>query len=177
MGSLRRPAPCFHLRHCRHDLHVSDEFGRVPLERHPVSSLEFLPGSCLELLHGVGHFLWTVRVRAPLVHSSVYFSLFVMMISQSPSLPFRYGGPVTQFLSNSMWTPFSRLVYGAYLVHPILMYGVYYSGSRKLEFSFLAGSLHFLGYAVAAFFVSLVGHLLVEKPLNNVQKIVLPAGR
>jgi hypothetical protein len=90
---------------------------------------------------------------------------------------FDYGGPVTKFLAADVFCPLSRLVYGAYLVHPILMYGLFYSGSEQSDWFSYNEWILFLGLAVFAFMVSLLGHLLIEKPLNNVQKIVLPAGR
>jgi hypothetical protein len=90
---------------------------------------------------------------------------------------FGYGGLVTNLLAADIFCPLSRLVYGAYLVHPILMYVLYYSGSEEVDWFGYAIWIDFLGLTVFSFMISLLGHLIVEKPLNNVQKILLPAGR
>lgn len=90
---------------------------------------------------------------------------------------FGYGGWVTDILASDIFCPLSRLVYGAYLVHPMLMYTLDYSSSHEIDFYWYRINIEFFGLAVASFGLSLLGHLLIEKPLNNVQKIVLPAGR
>ena len=90
---------------------------------------------------------------------------------------FGYGGWVTGLLAADIFCPLSRLVYGAYLVHPMLMYTLDYSGGEKEDWYGLRIAIDFLGLGVASFATSFIGHLLLEKPLNNVQKIVLPAGR
>ena len=90
---------------------------------------------------------------------------------------FGYGGLVTDLLAANIFCPLSRLVYGAYLVHPMLMYALYYSGSEEVDWYGYRIWIDFLGLAVFSFVVSFIGHIVVEKPLNNVQKIILPAGR
>ena len=46
---------------------------------------------------------------------------------------FGYGGPVTKLLASGIFCPLSRLVYGAYLVHPMLMYSLYFSGNKQTD--------------------------------------------
>jgi len=90
---------------------------------------------------------------------------------------FGHGGWVTKILALDAFCPVSRLVYAAYLVHPMLMYVLDFSGSTQYDFYDMRIAIDFLGMAVGSFAVALLGHLLVEKPMINVQKIILPAGR
>ncbi|VDP41186.1 unnamed protein product [Soboliphyme baturini] len=43
-------------------------------------------------------------------------------------------GPVNTFLSWKVWTPLSRLVYSAYLIHPVLIRSYYASQNRPMHF-------------------------------------------
>eukprot|EP01043_Picozoa_sp_COSAG02_P062752 COSAG02_NODE_8736_length_2459_cov_1.735593_1_plen_256_part_00 len=42
------------------------------------------------------------------------------------------GGPLTRFLTWSFWTPFARLTYGWYLIHPLVMDAIYDSNRESL---------------------------------------------
>ena len=42
------------------------------------------------------------------------------------------GGPLTRFLTWSFWTPFARLTYGWYLIHPLVMDAIYDSNREFL---------------------------------------------
>jgi hypothetical protein len=44
-----------------------------------------------------------------------------------------YGGLVTKFFASSVFTLLGRLVYGAYLVHIMLMYILYGSSNKKTD--------------------------------------------
>ena len=90
---------------------------------------------------------------------------------------FGYGGIVTKILANDLFCPLSRLVYCAYLVHPMLMYVLYFGGNKQPDWTDYRSTMDFFAFAFASFTVALVGHLLVEKPLNGIQKILLPAAR
>ena len=88
---------------------------------------------------------------------------------------FGYGGWVTRLLSQDFWCPLGRLVYCAYLVHPMLMYALYYSGNKPADWYDYRAAMDVLAFYFAAFGVALAGHLLIEKPMINLQKILLPA--
>ena len=90
---------------------------------------------------------------------------------------FGYGGPVTHFLALDFWGPLSRLVYGSYIIHPMLLYILYYSGNKMPNYYAYRATFDVLGTIFAAFGASFLAYMVIEKPLNNVQKIILPAGR
>ena len=76
-------------------------------------------------------------------------------------------------LSHPIWTPFARLTFGAYLYHPIVMFGYYFSSYRPIE---ITGTLIFqnwLAFSVLAFFVSLFSFLLIERPTENLESLLI----
>eukprot|EP01028_Stygiella_incarcerata_P013918 TRINITY_DN862_c0_g1_i2.p1 TRINITY_DN862_c0_g1~~TRINITY_DN862_c0_g1_i2.p1 ORF type:complete len:257 (+),score=35.01 TRINITY_DN862_c0_g1_i2:98-868(+) len=84
-----------------------------------------------------------------------------------------YGKQMRKFLGHSLWLPFARLTYGAYLVHIIVIYALvmnlkhtFYYGSTMITFIFVACS-------VFAYLLSFVFYLLVEKPMMNAEKLLL----
>eukprot|EP01106_Pelomyxa_sp_JSP_P007948 TRINITY_DN22881_c0_g1_i1.p1 TRINITY_DN22881_c0_g1~~TRINITY_DN22881_c0_g1_i1.p1 ORF type:complete len:134 (-),score=29.14 TRINITY_DN22881_c0_g1_i1:91-432(-) len=80
-----------------------------------------------------------------------------------------HGSFVKNFLAAPLWTPFARLTYGAYLLHPIVQMVWFNDLSQLIEFTLM----NFVSLAVAStvvtFGVSLVTFLLVEKPLANLE--------
>jgi len=75
---------------------------------------------------------------------------------------------VDGFLAHPLWTPFARLTYGAYLVHPLI---IMYAGSRTLQFltfSTMNLTYHFVGNCVIAFLASALLWALVERPCMTI---------
>lgn len=80
------------------------------------------------------------------------------------------GGLVNDFLSHPFWTPLSHLTFGAYLVHPIVIF-VYQFGDRQKEpFRMSTFLLDYLSMSMVSFGFSLLLALIVELPCANVSK-------
>ncbi|GAX11709.1 hypothetical protein FisN_7Lh079 [Fistulifera solaris] len=71
---------------------------------------------------------------------------------------------VTSFLSWKVWTFLSNLSFGAYLIHPIVIFIWQLGGRQKAIFSLLSFSLTNFSIAVVSFVASLIVALLVELP-------------
>ncbi len=71
---------------------------------------------------------------------------------------------ITSFLSWKVWTLLSNLSFGAYLIHPIVIFIWQLGGRQKAIFSLLSFSLTNFSIAVASFVASFVVALLVELP-------------
>jgi len=84
-----------------------------------------------------------------------------------------YGGPVNSILSWNVFMPLSKLVYAAYLLHPILIM-VYYSSQHKpIHFN---GHYHYVSYFVAhlllSFVIALFLSMAFEIPVQGLENIV-----
>ena len=80
-------------------------------------------------------------------------------------------------LSHPAWTPLSHLSFGAYLLHPIVIF-VYQFGDRQKEpFRLLSFSLDYLSLSVVSFFLALAFALVVELPIANLSKRLYPTRR
>jgi peptidoglycan/LPS O-acetylase OafA/YrhL len=87
------------------------------------------------------------------------------------------GGMVNALLSHPAWTPLSHLSFGAYLLHPIVIF-VYQFGDRQKEpFRLLSFSLDYLSLSVVSFFLALAFALVVELPIANLSKRLYPTRR
>ncbi|KAL6077437.1 Nose resistant to fluoxetine protein 6 [Balamuthia mandrillaris] len=86
------------------------------------------------------------------------------------------GGALNWALGHYIWTPMARLTYCAYLIHPIII--VVYAGNLTRPFHYSLLNLAYLyvanmlSYLLAYFFF-----LLLERPLMNLERLVLPAGK
>jgi len=83
-----------------------------------------------------------------------------------------WNSPISKLLSARAWSPFSRLVYGVYLVHPILIEIRAFAGNKYLDFSVLEYSLDVAGFALLSFVTSAIMFLLVEGPLYQVRQLM-----
>jgi len=72
--------------------------------------------------------------------------------------------PITSFLGNSFWYPFSRLSYGAYLCHSIFMLFREFNSEKGTWGSEFDAILFYLAYLSFAFVFSLIITLVVETP-------------
>ncbi|KAH3764808.1 transmembrane protein NRF-6 [Pelomyxa schiedti] len=86
-----------------------------------------------------------------------------------------HGGIVKDFLSARLWTPLARLTFGAYLTH--CMNVVLYPSSLQQLYEW--GNMQFFVMITAdtsiAFSLSLAMYLLLEKPLMNLEALILPS--
>jgi len=83
-----------------------------------------------------------------------------------------WNSPISKLLGARAWSPFSRLVYGVYLVHPILIEIRAFAGNKYLDFSALEYSLDVAGFALLSFLASAILFLLVEGPLYQVRQLM-----
>ncbi|XP_046573343.1 nose resistant to fluoxetine protein 6-like [Haliotis rubra] len=83
------------------------------------------------------------------------------------------GGIVDWMLSWDWWQPLSRLTYGAYLVHLILIQTDV--GTMQSLFLYSSGYIvyRFFGYVCMSFILSFMVAILVEAPLLQLEKLVL----
>jgi peptidoglycan/LPS O-acetylase OafA/YrhL len=87
-----------------------------------------------------------------------------------------WGGMANRFLSHDFWTAGARLTYVAYLVHPLLMTVYYGSRYNAIEYSRQWLLFMFFGFLMTSYGVAMVFYLLVEKPMMNLEKYLLPQG-
>ncbi|XP_071944620.1 O-acyltransferase like protein-like [Antedon mediterranea] len=83
-----------------------------------------------------------------------------------------YGGFVNTLLSCAFWTPLTRLNYGAYLLHPIVMYAVIYSWKTLFHFSYVNYSFFFVGSIVFSYVSSFILSILIEGPFMQLEKVI-----
>ena len=76
-------------------------------------------------------------------------------------------------LSHPAWTPFARLTFGAYLYHPIIMFGFYFSSYRPIEFTGAMIFQNWLSFTALSFLASLVSFLLIERPTENLEGVLI----
>jgi peptidoglycan/LPS O-acetylase OafA/YrhL len=82
-------------------------------------------------------------------------------------------GPVGSFLNAPGWLPLSRLTFGCYLLHPIVIVVFNYALSAELYLTVPVAIVLFLGFAVAANLFSTALYLGVESPVGTLLKRLL----
>jgi peptidoglycan/LPS O-acetylase OafA/YrhL len=87
------------------------------------------------------------------------------------------GNMVSSILSWSCWTPLSHLSFGAYLIHPIVIFIWQLGGREKQIFCLLTFGMDFLSVAVVSYVASLIAVLLVEFPCVVLWKHCLASWR
>eukprot|EP00164_Ancoracysta_twista_P000936 GFYU01001225.1.p1 GENE.GFYU01001225.1~~GFYU01001225.1.p1 ORF type:complete len:629 (+),score=138.60 GFYU01001225.1:88-1974(+) len=78
---------------------------------------------------------------------------------------------VGRFLSAPFFTPLARLSFWAYLIHPLLMSVINCNKTQLYYYSAWNLSMWYCGYLLISFALALVLHLLVEKPLSNLESL------
>eukprot|EP01094_Clydonella_sp_ATCC50884_P015842 TRINITY_DN2650_c0_g1_i1.p1 TRINITY_DN2650_c0_g1~~TRINITY_DN2650_c0_g1_i1.p1 ORF type:complete len:745 (-),score=230.49 TRINITY_DN2650_c0_g1_i1:1000-3093(-) len=82
-----------------------------------------------------------------------------------------------QFASLYVWVPLARLTYAAYLYHPI-MYTLYYGTQEVIPMiTPIVNFNAFFGFWVLSFTVSFINYLLLEKPMMNLETLLLSIGK
>lgn len=77
-----------------------------------------------------------------------------------------------QMLSVHAFTPFSRLVYGVFLIHPILIERNTFGEDKFPEFSPFKYVLRSSGIILLSFLLSLLLYLLIEGPLFQIRQLL-----
>ncbi len=75
------------------------------------------------------------------------------------------GSGVGEVLSWRLWTPLGHLSYGAYLVHPIIIFSWQLGGREKITFRWFTFVMDFIAVAFASFSVSAFTTLGIEAPM------------
>jgi len=83
------------------------------------------------------------------------------------------GGPVYQFLGAGFWEPLGKLTFGAYLVHPIILRGVYYSSDQLFHWTIWHYSIVYMGTVLISYLTATVLHILVELPFANLVGLMM----
>jgi peptidoglycan/LPS O-acetylase OafA/YrhL len=73
---------------------------------------------------------------------------------------------VRKFLGWNLWTPLAHLSFGAYLIHPIIIYVWFLSARQKVTFRLLTYVMDFCSITVVTFAASFAVTILVEFPLG-----------
>ncbi|KNC46952.1 NRF-6 protein [Thecamonas trahens ATCC 50062] len=83
------------------------------------------------------------------------------------------GGPVAAFLSAPVFAGLARLTYSAYLWHYVIMTVVFGNATALSRYrpDFIAVYTSF--FLISAYIMSLISYLLVEKPIMNLEKLLL----
>ncbi|XP_022102671.1 nose resistant to fluoxetine protein 6-like [Acanthaster planci] len=87
-----------------------------------------------------------------------------------------YGGPVNSLLSWGVWAPLSRLTYGAYLLHSIILYVIYTSSNVQYHFSYMEWVCLFLANLILAYGAAFIMSIGVEGPFMGLEKALLGGG-
>ncbi|KAH1027461.1 hypothetical protein HUJ05_000964 [Dendroctonus ponderosae] len=84
-----------------------------------------------------------------------------------------YGGPFNVLFSFKLFLPLSKLTYGAYLVHPTIMFLTSFALDGSLQIHNVLMVVIFFGNAVLSFICAFVISLAFEAPAINLMKIVM----
>lgn len=83
------------------------------------------------------------------------------------------GNVVSSILCWTCWTPLSRLSFGAYLIHPIVVF-VWQLGDREKQvFRLITFGMDYLSVCVVSFVAALLAAILVEFPCANLLKMII----
>ena len=83
-----------------------------------------------------------------------------------------YGGLIKGLLENPVCAVLGRLTFGAYLLHPAIIFLVYGDAIVPTHWSPIWISFSFLGTLTTVFLFAAVGFLLVEKPFANLERVL-----
>lgn len=83
------------------------------------------------------------------------------------------GGYINSFLSWSFWTPLARLTFGAYLIHPVIIFLVLTTKPTMFYWTYVELSVFFIGCVVISYAAAFILSLLIEQPAMNIEKALL----
>ena len=87
------------------------------------------------------------------------------------------GGLINKFLTLHIWTPLSHLSFGAYLVHPIVIFTYQFGSRQKEPFRLATFGLDYLSVSLVSFGLALLFTLVVELPCAHLTKRLLTRPR
>ncbi|XP_071491770.1 nose resistant to fluoxetine protein 6-like [Diadema antillarum] len=90
---------------------------------------------------------------------------------------FGYAGWVNDFLSWELWIPMSRVTYGAYLLHPIIISAFQFNYRNTYYISMYTLAFEFTGIFVMAYCGAVLMGLFIEFPMANLEKMIIPSGQ
>lgn len=85
------------------------------------------------------------------------------------------GGLLQWFLGHPAWVVPSRLTYGAYLIHPMVLSYLYFSVTAPLHYSIISVIYIYVGNVMISYFLAVVSFCLLERPMMNLEKLLLPS--
>jgi peptidoglycan/LPS O-acetylase OafA/YrhL len=85
-----------------------------------------------------------------------------------------WGSLLRGVLGASFWSPFTRLTFGAYLIHPILQVWYYWQLEQAWFIGNLNSVINGVGFAAAAYILSTIFTLMAETPAMNIEKFWMP---
>jgi len=85
-----------------------------------------------------------------------------------------HGGFLREMASAYIWVPLARLTYNVYLVHPIVIFVINFSTTTPFHYSAIYATVRYSSNFIIAYVVGLILHLLVEKPVSNIERVLLP---
>ncbi|XP_033640142.1 O-acyltransferase like protein-like [Asterias rubens] len=149
----------------------------------PVKMSKFLNGFVWVLATGVALSVLFGPYRQPgnefpqyasvlyLVFSRFSFAIAVAWVAFA--CVFGYGGPVNAFLSWGFWAPLSRITFGAYLLHPTLIFVIYNTAKSFYHVTYMQYALTFISNTVVSYFAAFLLSLFVEGPVMSIEKALL----
>lgn len=84
---------------------------------------------------------------------------------------FGHGGFVNAILTLPAWTTFSRLTFGVFLTHTLLLDWLYLSGDAARDYTYAGVSMAFMGTLFGSSVLAFVLYLLVEAPFRNLESL------
>ena len=84
-----------------------------------------------------------------------------------------HGGWLRSFCSATFWQPLSRLTFGVYLVHPIVIFFSYTSALDLVYFQTLTVFSTFVSMTVLSFLLSFVLFLLITLPSRRIGRAII----
>lgn len=82
------------------------------------------------------------------------------------------GGYVNTLLSWKAFIPLSRLTYCGYLIHPIIMFGFYFSHQTPIHFTYFSLIMIYLGFLCLTFMSAFLLSLAFEAPFMGLEKVI-----
>lgn len=89
----------------------------------------------------------------------------------------RRGHAIGYLLSLPCWTPLAQLSFGAYLIHPIVIFTLQLGGKEKTTFRFETFFMDFISISVVSFMFSLLLSLTIEFPFGELIRPSSPRSR
>ncbi|XP_071839750.1 O-acyltransferase like protein-like [Apostichopus japonicus] len=83
------------------------------------------------------------------------------------------GGLINSFLSWSFWTPMARLTYGAYLLHPIIIFGFLRTKKILFHWTYPEMVMFTCGSVVLSYIAALLLSIFIEGPTMGLEKAIL----